>query len=303
MRRIPWLIPLALTLAATAGHAGQFQKSLKGQWLGAWVVTRVESTSDCAGFYTDNRVNGTLVKGGGALRFEAGELAKLDRVDLKRSRMDLLLTLQEPVLIPYRDGPFTLYREAFCKIELEIELPRAVVREKDTDAVERSLLAILERYASEQDAIASVSYNEREREQYPHDYETTVARHAVWKAEQINLSVQAKIDHAVDETSRLADRIDPDAAYLGGFAEGIVAARGVNLDRCSNLLSIDLGEIRRRAGRTGASRQEVPASWVAGFEDGKVLVYGLEMIRNLPACFVAVPETDDAPASELAYSR
>jgi hypothetical protein len=33
------------------------------------------------------------------------------RVDAKRSRIDLLLSLAEPMLRSYNDGPFTLYEE------------------------------------------------------------------------------------------------------------------------------------------------------------------------------------------------
>ena len=100
--------------------AGSLEKEVKGEWLGAWVVTGVESYSDCGSAHTNNRINGSLVKSKGDHRFQPGELAKINKIDVKKSRLDLLLTLAEPMLIPYQEGPFTLYREAQCKIELEI---------------------------------------------------------------------------------------------------------------------------------------------------------------------------------------
>jgi hypothetical protein len=300
MKRFALSLLAFAVLASGAAEAGQLQKALKGDWLGAWVVTRTEASSDCGGAYTDNRVNGTLVKSSGAWRFQAGELAKLDKVDLKRSRMDLLLTLQEPFLVPYQDGPFTLYREAWCQVELEIEIPRELVKGKDEDAIEQAMLAVLERYATEDEAIASGDYNGREREDYPDDYETTLARHAVWQAEQVNAAVQDRLDHAVFETARLTDRVDRNPVYLQGFAEGVTAARGVNLEACPNLLSLDLGEIRRQAARAKAREAGLSAEWISGYEDGKVLVYGLEMIRNLPACRVPVPALDEPGEADLA---
>ena len=122
-----YLVPVLLLSVAVPATAGDFQRTLQGDWLGAWVVVRGESYSDCNGGYTRNRINGTLVKGSAAWRFAPGELAKLDKVDLKRSRLDLSLTFDEPFLVSYQDGPFTLYREARCRVELEVEIDRKSV--------------------------------------------------------------------------------------------------------------------------------------------------------------------------------
>jgi hypothetical protein len=292
MKRYLPVLAVALALAPSSS-AGELQNELKSRWLGAWVIVTTESYSDCSGNYTNNRINVNLVKSSGQVRFQAGELAKLDRVDLKRSRLDLLMTLYEPALIPYVDGPFTLYREAECRIELEVEVPRELVKGKSVEAVEERLFRVVERYATEEEARASDSYNGREIDSYPDDYETTLARHAVWKAEQVNASVQAQIDHALEEAARLADRMDEDPVYLRGFSEGVQLARAIDLDSCPVLLAVDLGQIRRQAARAKADETGVEAELVRGFEDGKVLVYGLEMLRNLPACFVPVPESDD----------
>jgi len=290
----------ALPLSAMAGA---LQKDLKSRWLGAWVVTTTESYSDCAGRYTDNRIHGNLVKSTGAHRFQAGELAKLDKVDLKKSRMDLLLTLQEPVLVSYQDGPFTLYAERTCQIELEITLDRDAVKAKEIGEIEDYLLMAVERHATEDEARASRRYNDRVRDPYPDDYETTLAHHARWKAEQLNARVQGQIDRAMEETGRLADRLDENPVYLAGFAEGVKAARAVNLQACNNLLAVDLAEIRRQAARAKAKEASLAAEHRQGFEDGKVFVYGLEMMRNLPSCFVPVPDAPEVAASEVASYR
>jgi len=239
---------LALALAlvlSTPALAGDFQRTLQSDWLGAWVVVRGESYSDCNGQYTHNRINGTLVRGAAAWRFAAGELAKLDKVDLKRSRLDLSMTFTEPFLVAYGDGPFTLYREAQCRVELEVEIPREAVKGKNDSQVEQLLTQALERYSTEQQARASETWNEREMEPYPADYEVTVAKHTIWRAEQTNAAVHAQIDSAVDETTRLTDRLGSDPAYLAGFAQGVAAAKAAQLDACTVLMSVSLSEVRR----------------------------------------------------------
>lgn len=300
MRRTVVVVALLLLSCPVLTFGGQLQKELRSRWLGAWIVVSTESYSDCTGSYTNNRINDNLVKSGGRLRFQAGEIAKLNGVDLKRSRLDLHLTFGEPTLLPYQDGPFTLYREALCKVEFQVELPRHVVKNKDAEAVEEFLRRVVERYATEGEARDSDAYNGRVMEPYPEDYEITLARHAVWKAEQTNAAVQAAIDHAVEETTRLTDRLESNPIYLAGFAEGVEDARGVNLEGCPTLLSVDLGDIRRQAARAKAKEEGIEAEAVRGYEDGKALVYGLEMLRNLPYCFVPVPDLDEATARAAA---
>ena len=287
---------LVLTLVSlpAVSLAGDLQRSIKREWLGAWLVVTAESYADCSGRYTNNRINGKFVKSAGAYRFGTGELAKLDRVDLKRSRLDLHLTLQEPILADYQDGPFTLYNVAQCQIELQIELPRPVVKGGGVREVEEYIWEIVERYATEDEARDSARFNDRERDEFPDDYEMTLARHAVWRAEQTNASVDAKLDHATYETTRLADRLADNPFYMTGFIEGVEAARTVRLDACPTLLGVDLGAIRRQAAQAKAREEGVRAEFIQGFEDGKVLIYGLEMMRNLPGCYVPVPQLDEA---------
>ncbi len=103
MKRIAILIAVVMIFPVST-LASKLERSLKSRWLGAWVVTTVETYSNCNGYYTANRMNGRLVNSRGGHRFERGELAKVVRVDAKRRRVDLLLSLPEPLLVPYNDG-------------------------------------------------------------------------------------------------------------------------------------------------------------------------------------------------------
>jgi hypothetical protein len=297
----PVLVALALgLLLGLPARSADLEREIRSRWLGAWVVTRVDTYSDCAGVYTNNRVNKNLVKSSGARAFRAGELAKLDRIDAKRSRLDLHLSLAEPVLAPYRDGPFTLYRELECRVELQLELPRETVRGKDTRAIDRAAMLVLERHATREEARTSPRWNGRVRDPYPEDYDTTLAQHAAWKAEQANAAVQARLDQALAETSRLRDRVSEDPHYLVGLARGVAATRAAELaDTCPALLAIDLAAIHRVPPSPKALSPAESAE-ARGVADGRLLVYGLELLRRLPGCFVPVPPV---PEDSVSASR
>ena len=283
------LIALVLLTCPALAHAGKLEKALQRRWLGAWVVTTVETYSNCGNDYTANRLNGKLVSSQGRNSFRSGELAKLVRVDVKRSRLDLLMTLRVPKLIPRQEGPFTLYDERECRIELEVALPRAVVKNKDVRGIETVLSAVIRRHTSEDEARSSRSWNRRELEEYPDNYELTLAKLAIWRAEQTNFKVQERIDMTFEETTHLTDRLSSDASYLAGLARGIEAGKAVKLTGCRSLLSVNL---------TGPNKPPVAQASQAnyqsrsdrGYKDGRMLVLSLELLRRLPECFVEVPE-------------
>lgn len=279
------IILLSLGLAAPAA-AGALQKEIKSRWLGAWIVTRVDVYSDCSGLHTNNRINGDLVKSSGSHRFHDGELARLNKVDLNRSRLDLMLSLTQPILVPSPDGPFTLYKELNCKVELEVEIPRDVVKSQNVDEIEKAMLQIVERHSNEDSATSSAAYNGRERDPYPDDYEQTLHAHAVWTAEQTNQAILAKIERAKRETRQLADRITSDADYLEGFLSGVETAKAQDLNACSRLMTIDLDR------RSGSSQPDdaQQARILRGRTDGSNLIYSLAMERNLPDCLVELPQ-------------
>ena len=284
-----FLIALVLLTCPAIANAGKLEKALQRRWLGAWVVTTVETYSNCGNAYTTNRLNGKLVSSQGRNNFRSGELAKLVRVDVKRSRLDLLMTLRVPKLLPRQEGPFTLYDERECRIELEVALPRAVVKNKDVRGIETVLSAVVRRHTSEDEARSSRSWNRREREEYPDDYELTLAKLEIWRAEQTNLKVQERLDLTFEEATRLTDRLSSDASYLAGLARGIEAGKAVKLTGCGSLLSVNLTGPKKPP-VAQASQANYQSRSDRGFKDGRMLVLSLELLRRLPECFVEVPE-------------
>jgi len=300
MRRMLLTAILMLLTVLAPAFAADLERSLESRWRGAWVLTTVDTYSDCVATHTNNHINGSLVQSKGRFRFHTGELAQVQKVDLKRSRLDLSLNLPEPLLLSYQDGPFTLYNEARCLLDLEVELPRSVVSSNDLPGIDEVLRPVLKRYTSQEEATGTRAWNHRQRDPYPEDYERTLAAHAAWKAEQANAAIQARIDRAAEETSRITDRVSSDVDYLKGFSAGIEAVRSIDLSRCSDILSRDFDNVVPSPPRLAAVfTTDAAARYQRGYQDGARLLFGLDSLRQLPQCMVPVPPVPNEPAPPL----
>lgn len=118
------------------------------------------------------------------------------------------------------------------------------------EEIDAAFTGILERHATAEEAQRSRAWNHRKREPCPADYEETLARHATWKAEQTNALVRARLDRAVEESGRVADRLSSNPDYLKGFAAGLEAMKSIRPEGCSELLAGDFASLP--AARGGA---------------------------------------------------
>jgi hypothetical protein len=268
---------LALAGAAAApAAAASLEDALNARWRGGWVVVRAPVSSDCGGFYTDNEARGGRVRSGGSHDFAAGELARVERMGVKRGgRVDVFLDLAEQILEPRADGPFTLYEPRSCKVQLRVEDAGS-----DAASAERALAALLELHPDAPSAERSPSWSGRRREEYPEGYEETLAEHARWKAAQVNVAVQERLEEAIEEASRVNDRLRDDPEYLAGFAAGVERERNQSFGDCDSAVGARLYPDRERG---------KPQRWQDGYEDGQRLAYHLELMRRLVRCFVPVP--------------
>jgi len=290
MKRRTWFpIVLAAVLLLIQGAAlgGAYENEVRARWRGAWVVLKTDAYSSCSTGYSNNRISGNLVHSRGGRRFAAGELARVEGVQVRKKSVELDVALTGMHLLPYQDGPFTLYRQRQCRVELQVSVPKKAVKARDVETVDALLLAVVERYPTEDAARASKLWNGRGDDEYPEDYELTLARHAVWRAEQINLAVDSKTELAVDEAGAVTARIRSDPPYLEGFAAGAMKMRQWRTTNCDDLLAMPFPRVRC----------DVPEefegdgfeSWREGYEDGQLIVYSVLMIERLPVCYVDVP--------------
>jgi hypothetical protein len=289
MRRVGFSISIAAALLAVQGaaFAGAYENEVRGRWRGAWVVIKTEVYSSCSSGYSENRVSGNLVHSRSSRRFAAGEMARIEGVQVRKKSIELEMALTGMHLLPYQDGPFTLYTQRQCRLELQVNVPKSTVKARDVETVDAMLQDVVERYPTEDAARTSELWNGREDDEYPADYDLTLARHAAWQAEQINLAVDGKTELAVDEAGAVTARIRSDPPYLEGFAAGAMKMRQWRTTDCDDLLAMPFPRVRHDVPEEFAG--EGFESWREGYGDGQLIVYSVLMIERLPACYVDVP--------------
>ncbi|MCP4901888.1 MAG: hypothetical protein GY906_33405 [bacterium] len=281
---------LSMVLVSTPVFAGALEDELERRLQGAWVVMLTEGYSNCAGGYNNNEVGAAGVTAKATRRFAPGELAKVDKINLKRSRLDLFLSFAEPVLTSRVDGPFTLYDEQPCKLQLLVGIPRQDVKSNSADIVMTRLGETVKVFHSQAEAEASDSWNQRQREPFPDDYDLTLARHAIWKAEQINATVVQKSKRALDDAGRIVDRLRDDPDYITGFGAGMESMRSqLAYSDCDDLLEMSFDWKKRSVPSDHDGNSSAERRWQDGWSDGQELVFSVILADRLRGCMVPVP--------------
>lgn len=284
----------ALSLAVLAGAAlpvaaEDLEDSLRARWLGAWVVTRVETYSDCDSMYANNDINGTRVSSRAGLGFAAGELAHVDKVNVKSSRVDVYLAVAAPLRTPRQEGPFTLYDERTCKIQLLIDAAGKDIRAGNLEPVDAAIAQAIESFASRAEAQESPAWNRRVLEPLPADYPETLVRYQAWKVEQVNAQLAAVREQAIDEAARVAQHVDDDPGYLDGLAKGVEAMRYWSPPSCESIAGASFSGAERREPREHRGDEAQHRSWRRGYRDGQALAYNLALARAVKGCFLPPP--------------
>ena len=277
------LMAIIAVAAAASAWASDLDDRLNQRLRGAWAVLEVEGYSACAGTYSDNVVGAAGVASKAPHRFEPGELVKIDKVNVKRQRVDLMLTLGVALRTSSFDGPFELFDERSCQIQLIVPVERAQVKSGDEAALASRLEELVTPYPSRDDATASDSWNGRVVEPLPADYDETLRRHARWQAEQTNAAVDAAIIRAQSDAAEVADDLRDDAEYLEGFSEGALEMASFSTTSCSSLLGASL-EYYDSSPPPDSSK-----AWRAGWRDGQELIFNVLLAQRLNGCRVPVP--------------
>ena len=180
------LLACLSVLPAGSTLANPLEAALAERWQDTWVVLKTEARSDCDIFHTKNTVTGYQAESWGDYHFERGELGRISMVDVKRQHIVVRIAFAEPVLTAVEDGPFELFRERRCKVQLRIDVPRTALDGFDLQVAESRLVAAMARYRTPDDAVGDRRWNRRQRDPYPADYATTLDAWACWKeAEQL----------------------------------------------------------------------------------------------------------------------
>ncbi len=271
------------TILTTAVSASELGDALNRELAGGWGVLEIEVYSSCGGTYSDNTVGSVGVSSKAEHRFSEGELVKIDKVKVKRQRVDLLLTIAVPLRRARIDGPFELYDDLECRAQLIFPVGREQVKTADVRGILTSIGERLTVFQSFAEAQESEAWNGREPDPLPADYETTLQRHAVWKAEQTNAAVRIAIDRALSAAADVADDLSDDTEYLEGFAHGAEEMSSFSVSECSSLLSVSYSVYHENPPK------DQPSRWRDGYDDGQELVFNVLVADRLRACTVPVP--------------
>jgi hypothetical protein len=267
----------------SATLASELGDTLNRELAGGWGVLEVEIYSSCSGTYSDNTAGSVGVSSKADHRFSEGELVKIDKVKVKRQRVDLLLTLAVPLRQARMDGPFELYDDLECKAQLIFPVGRDLVKAGDPQAILTSIGERLTVFRSMAEARESDAWNGREPQPLPPDYDNTLQRHSVWKAEQTNAAVREAIDRALSEAADIADDLRDDTDYLAGFGKGAEEMSSFSVTDCSSLLSVSYSVYHDNPPK------DRPSRWREGYDDGQELVFYVLVADRLRACTVPVP--------------
>jgi hypothetical protein len=274
---------VCILAVAASGFGSDLDDRLNQRLKGAWAILEVEVYSACAGTYSDNQVGDAGVAGKAQYRFEAGELVKIDKVNAKRQRVDLLLTLAVPFRTSRVEGPFELFDERQCQVQLIVPVLREEIKAGNDETIVSRFEELITLYPTLDDARDSDSWNGRETEPLPSDYDQTLARYAVWQAEQTNAAVNDAVRRAVNEAADVAEDLSDDSDYLAGFAAGAEKMSTFGTSDCASLLSASLSMHDTKAPEDKEKR------WRDGWHDGQELIFNILLAERLQACRVPVP--------------
>lgn len=272
-------------LSAAPAAGGELEDELRRRWVGRWVVTAVEAQSDCDGSYTNNRMLGARPVSSGHYRLAGGELGRIDNLHLRRSRIDLLIALDEPLRLSFRDGPFELFEQALCLIELRLPAPRSAVRRRQVEPLEELISTAVAGFDSRDEAAASPYASGRTVEPLPDGYEATLAAYRQFQAARLRDALADRLGTALDRAARLAAGAADDADYASGLAAGAddsEADRRVSGARCEELPAT---ELYPRRGKAPDGLDEAAAErWLDGYRDGQRLMFEILLAQRLARC-------------------
>jgi len=281
---------LAMALAASYGHAPaaetrEARETFESRWQGAWVVTTAVTNSECNGIYSDNWLSGTSVRGRGRQRIEAGTPARVDFVLVTPSRVILSLTLSERLYVTSPRRDYTLSNTARCQVDLKVTVPPGLAAEGDVLALEALLAPVVERHASEAQAILASGFLPLEGAGYAGARQAAIAAHSEWKAAESSAAIEARLQEWNTRNATISGQISDDPDYMAGFVRGVEAGRAAPAMQCAELAQATPAPYWPTAANAAlAAKGRSQKAWARGYQDGARLAQGLEAVRALQAC-------------------
>lgn len=271
MSRRSTICVLVAAFAAAGVAKADVEGDLRAALVGRYALAKGELVSECSDHFTDMKVVGGRLAGGTGTRFSSGELLRVDNVHVGAlAGLDVNLSLVEPYRLAFEDGPFELFDQRRCRVQLNFEVPREV--RKDAQKALAAVASVLELF-DDAAAAKSAGWNGRKVEPYPKDWEQTRQEYAAWKATQVNRLVRAKSEQVLDQARRVLAYMASDDDYLWSFAAG-ARARSDSWSSCEAML----GATFYSTGSGGKSSR--------GWADGQHVAWANHLAHALQECFV-----------------
>jgi hypothetical protein len=284
-------LALVMALAASLGPARAAEdraprETFESRWLGSWVVTTAPTASECNGIYSDNWVSGQMVRGTGRQEIEAGTPARVDHVLLTSSRVTLSLTLSERLYVTSPRRDYTLANTARCQIDLKVTVPPGLAAEGDILALEALLAPVVERHASEAQAILASGFLPMDGPAYEATRAGAIAAHQEWKSGENGAAIEARLREWNSRNARITSQISDDPDYMAGFVRGVEAGRTAPASACADLVKAGPAPSWPQPSPTTAlaAKGKRQKTWARGFQDGAHLSQGLEAVKALQTC-------------------
>ncbi|MEO7793646.1 MAG: hypothetical protein ABIV06_02645 [Thermoanaerobaculia bacterium] len=259
------------TLTAGGVAFADVEAGLRGELVGRYALAKGVLVSECTDHFTDMKVVGGRLAGGTGIQFEAGELVRIDNVKVgAMAGLDVNVTLVEPYLVSFPDGPFQVYDERRCRVQLNFEVARDV--RKDVRKAATAVASVLDLY-DDAGAAKQAGWNERKVEPYPKGWEKTKREYEAWKLTQVNAAVRAKTTYVLDEAGRILNYMGSDDDYLWSFAAG-ARARSDSWSSCEAMLDASFYS----TGSGGKSSR--------GWADGQHVAWANHLAHALQSCFI-----------------
>ena len=186
--------------------------------------------------------------------------------------LDVNVSIVEPYLLSWEDGPFTVYERRRCRAQLHFEVGRDVRRDraKSIAAVE----AVLELVAGgEAQARELAGWNRRKVAPFPKDWERTQVEYAKYRMAKRNEDVRKKTEEVLEQADQALRYMDSDAEYLLSFAEG-AKARSDSWSDCDAMLGASFSA-------SGSSAKDYE-----GWADGQKVAWATRLAEELQDCYV-----------------
>ncbi len=272
MSRILWSSFVLAVVAFAGPLSADVEGDLRAALVGRYALSRGALVSECTDHFTDMKVVGGRLTGGSGTRFDSGELSRIDNVKIGLlAGLNVNLTLVEPYLLSFQDGPFTVYDQRRCRVQLNFELPREV--KKDSQKALAAVAAVLDLF-DDAGAAKRAAWNKRRVEDYPAGWEKTKRDYEAWKVTQTNDLVRQRSERLLDEAERILTYMPGDDDYLLSFGAGAKARSSDSWSSCEAML----GATFYVSGSGGKSSR--------GWADGQHVAWSTRLAHALQGCYL-----------------